>query len=253
MIRKFVLVTRGRTGSAAVLNELGKCRNIVTTHELFSRYNFPEETLKSRYILLLPFDLWKRQSWWERVTQASYSEARLARRYFVLAESLARQQAARAFGWKVLSHHFDQSPFLGGLLKHHGYCVVYLRRNSVRQVLSGMVANQRGVYHSLEKVTDARRYLIEIEKFQWLVKWERECVKGDCAKLRADGFEIVEVSYEDYCGNREVFFSSIFKLLDLPLELPPPSDFFKTIDDLKLVIANYDEVADAAVALGEAI
>ncbi len=50
-----------------------------------------------------------------------------------------------------------------------------------------------------------------------------------------------------------MFFSKIFNLLNLPMELPPPSDFVKMIEDMKAVIENHDEVADVAAALGEAL
>lgn len=116
-----------------------------------------------------------------------------------------------------------------------------------------MVANKRGKWNSLEKFVDERRYLIDLDEFQRRVQWERECVKSDCAWLSKEGFDFVEVSYEDYCDNREVFFGKIFNLLDLPIELPPPSDFVKMIEYLRMVIENYDEVANIAAALGEAL
>jgi hypothetical protein len=169
----------------------------------------------------------------------------------IRAEELAQRQGAKGFGWKVLSHHFDERPYLAGLLKQHGYSAVYLRRNIANQVLSGMVAKQRGVYNSLQKVVDERRYHINLDEFQWHVQWERECVKSDCARLSAEGFDFVVVSYENFCDNREAFYGKIFHQLNLPLELPPPSDFVKVINNLKQTIANYDEVANVAAALGE--
>jgi hypothetical protein len=167
------------------------------------------------------------------------------------AEELARYQDVKGFGWKVLSHHMDERPYLAGLLKLLGYRAVYLRRNIASQVLSGMVANQRGVYNSLESVVDERSYHIDIEKFQWHVKWERDCVKSDCARLCTEGLDFVEVSYEDFCDNREIFYGKIFNLLNLPMELPPPSDFQKMIKDPRMLIENYDEVVNVAADLGE--
>lgn len=250
-MEKFVLVTRGRTGSTAVIDELGKTMILLTTQELFI-LGFPENPLKDYYKLLPPFYLWKQQGWWlKRIFRTYYSDSRQAHRYLMHAEELAQCQDAKGFGWKVLSHHLDERPYLAGLLKQLGYRVVYLRRNIAGQVLSGMVANQRGVYNSLEEVVDERSYHIDVEKFQWHVKWERDCVKSDCARLSAEGLDFVEVSYEDYCDNREIFYGKIFNLLNLPLELPPPSDFQKMIKDPKTLIKNYDEVASVAGALGE--
>lgn len=251
-MEKFVLVTRGRTGSTAVLDELGKTMLLLTTQELFIGGTFPEKLLKDYYKLLPSFDLWKQQNWrWKRLIRAYYSDSRQAHKYLMRAEELAQRQDAKGFGWKVLSHHFDERPYLAGLLKQHGYRAVYLRRNIASQVLSGMVAAQRGVYSSLEKIVDERRYHINLDEFQWHVQWEQECVKSDCARLSTEGFDFVVVSYEDFCVNREAFYGMIFGSLNLPLELPPPSDFVKVINNIKLTIENYDEVADVAAALGK--
>lgn len=251
-MKKFVLLTRGRTGSTAVLDEIGKSSNILATQELFSRNTFTERKLKDYFKLLLPFDLWKlRGGWWKRLLPAAYSDARQAHAYLICAEKQAQSKGARGFGWKVLSHQLDERPFLTELLKRHGYCVIYLKRNSVRQVLSGMVANQRGIYNSLEKVVDERRYHIDIDDFKWRVQWERECVQKDIALLNAEGFAFIEVTYEDFCAKREVFYGAIFKMLGLPMELPPTSDFVKMIEDPKSMIENYEEVAKVAAEMGE--
>jgi LPS sulfotransferase NodH len=246
-LKKFVLVTRGRTGSTAVIDELGKASHTCTTQELFLNGRFTEESLRQKYKLLLPFDLWKQSGEWrQRVLPTSWQ----AKHYLTHAAILAQCHGIKAFGWKVLSHHFDERPFLGALLKQQGYRAVYLRRNAVRQVLSGMVAKQRGVYNSMEKVADKCRYHVEIAGFRWLVRWEQECVKNDCAWLVAEGFDFIEVSYEDFCADRRIFYGRIFNFLDLPLEVPPASGFVKMIHDLKLVIENYDEVVDAATEFG---
>lgn len=254
MLKKFVLITRGRTGSTAVLDELGKSSPLITTQELFLRQQFTMTGWNEHYRLLPPFDVWRRQDgWWKRWFLYHGSDQRQAHDYLVHAEVLAQRKEVKGFGWKVLSHQLEERPFLSELLKRHGYCAIYLRRNIVGQVLSGMVANQRGIYNSLEKVVDERRYHIDIGQFQWLVRWERECVKNDCVRLATQGFDYIEVSYEDFCGDRQAFYRNIFNFLNLPLEVPPPSDFVKVIDDPKSVIENCDEVFDAALALGEAL
>jgi len=253
-MEKFVLVTRGRTGSTAVLDELGKSRVLFTAQELFTRSTPTDKQVNDYYKhkLLPPFDIWKKRGWWwKRMFPGNYSDPRQAYRYLLFAEKFVQRQGTNGFGWKVLSHHFDERPYLAALLKQHGHRVVYLRRNIARQVLSGRVARQRGIYNSREKVVDEHRYHINIDEYQWHVKFERECVKNDCAKLSAEGFDFVEVNYEDYCDNREVFFDKIFNLLNLPLELPPPSDFQKMIEDPRRTIENYDEVAKVAAELGE--
>lgn len=254
MLKKFVLVTRGRTGSTAVLDELGKTSRVCTTQELFLLGNFVPEDYEHHYRLLPPFDIWKQQGgWWKRRLPYYSSDQRQASDYLVHAETLAQRKGVEGFGWKVLSHQFEERPFLSKLLKRHGYRVIYLGRKSAPQVLSGMVANQRGIYNDTKKIGDEQRYHIDIDKFQWLVRWERECVKNDCVRLATEGFDYIEVSYEGFCADRQAFYCNIFNFLNLPLELPPQSDFVKMIDDLKSVIENYEEVCAAARALGEVL
>lgn len=269
-MEKFVLVTRGRTGSTAVIDELGKCRNLVTVQEIFTRGNYTEKELKDyirlhgrpqwgvldnptekelkdHYKLLPDFNVWKQEDRWI----PTYSDSLQAHRYLMCAEKLAQSNGVKGFGWKALISHFDERPFLRQLLKQHNYRVVYLRRNSTRQVLSGMVALQRGIYNSLEKIEDERRYHIDGDKFQWHVHGARMDEKIDCARLSAEGFDFVVVSYEDYLTNRDAFYGQIFNLLNLPLELPSPSDYVKMINDPKTIIENYDEIAGLAAAMGE--
>ena len=169
MMEKFVLVTRGRTGSTAVIDELNKAKFLCAMHELFILEAFAGEmgTDGDYYTMIPPFDFWKQRGrWWKRMFPEHYSDPRQAHRYLMRAEKLAKKLGVKGFGWKMLSHQFEERPFLASLLKQHGYRVVYLKRNSVRQVLSGMVAKQRGIYHSVEKVVDARRYPIDIEEFK---------------------------------------------------------------------------------------
>ena len=252
-MKKFAIVTRGRTGSTAVIDELGKIGNLCTTQELFLRGPFNpnnENLFKIYYKLIPPFDLWKQNLGWKKLILPNYY---LGLKYLNEASLLARKSGSKGFGWKVLSHHFDERPFLIKLLKRNNYNIIYLRRNSTRQVLSGMVANQRGIFNSQKDVVDNDQYYIDIERFKLLVKWERESVKKDCDKLSMEGFKFIEVSYENFSINRKEFYDTILRFLDLPIMLPPSTSFVKMIKDPKLIIKNYDEVSCAANELGEAI
>jgi len=248
---KFVVLTRGRTGSTAITDELGKCSSITTTQELFLRDEFTAKTLQRDYTLIVPFDIWKKEKWGYGVIPARFADVRLARNYLLDAERLAERRNATAFGWKVLSHQFDQRPFLCDLLKKRRYRVIYLRRKTTHQVVSGLIARQRGIYNSVESLHDKRKYQIDPDEFVNAVKGERECIRNDRALLTAKGFSFAEVHYEDYCTNREAFFATVFELLDYPFEMPPPSDFVRMIDDKRSVIENYDQVAGIAAQLGE--
>lgn len=252
MMKRFFLMTRGRTGSTAVIDELTKS-SICAMHELFLMHKLDVHTpeFKKIYELLLPFDLWKPHAWWLRWMPSSiWGDAPWARRYLEKAEGLATHQGMAGFCFKVLSHQFDQRPFLKDLLRQRGYQAVYLTRNLARQVLSGMVASQRGVYNSLQGPESSSCYQIDVDEFEQLVQWEKRAVVEDRALLSEAGFVFAAVSYEEFCADRQSFYESIFQFLGLPAELPPTSDFSIMIRDLRTTIENYDAVAERAASMG---
>lgn len=66
-MNKFFLMTRGRTGSTAVIDELNKSQGLCAARELFLIYDFDNipdvSEITKVYNFLLPFGLWKRDDW----------------------------------------------------------------------------------------------------------------------------------------------------------------------------------------------
>jgi len=192
-MNEFFMLTRGRTGSTAILDELGTA-NIYSLHELFLDYSagIQESELKSYYQLALPFDLWRAcllgkgsQGWNEIfVTSPKSMDVRERRIYsfirnpdkalpfllknnwkisrkiekFLIAqylssiEIMAAESKMGGLVFKVLSHHLVERKTLFNVLQEHGYSALLLvRKNVVRQVLSGVIAKSRGVYN--KKIT----------------------------------------------------------------------------------------------------
>jgi len=283
-MNKFFLFTRGRTGSTAVLDELNKSNAICATQELFIAEHFsktpnklfsklfefvlpvifwklkyhiiekPNQKKRAHYDLILPFIYWKREhQFWKWVPLILNMDKVGADQYLREAESLVEHEGAAGFGFKVLSHQFDEKPFLNDLLKRRGYRAIYLTRNITRQVLSGMVAVQRGLYNTQDKFEDECRYKIDLDEFQLKIRWEMQSVKNDIALLKAEGFDFIVVSYEEFTTNRQAFYEKIFSFLGLPTELPPNSDWSIVIKDLRYTIDNYDAVVERAAAIGVAL
>ncbi len=253
-MHKVFLMTRGRTGSTAVIDELNKVSFIRATQELFLIRDFsqiPAAKFAKLFDILLPFDLWKKKSKLRKWMLSIFSGDKVWFSFYLYnAERLVKQQGASVFCFKVLSHHFDERPFLGTVLKEREYQAVYLTRNIARQVLSGMVAVQTGIYNSTEKVEDTRSYQIDIDKFKWLVQWEVQCVEKDIARLKAQGFDFIVIPYEEFKNDRQSFYAKIFHFLELPVELPLASDYTVIIKDLKYTIENYDAVAECVSSMG---
>jgi LPS sulfotransferase NodH len=250
-MKNFFLMTRGRTGSTAVMDELAKSSRICATQELFLLFD-PRDNpqVDGIYTLIAPYDLWRDDSWWKRAL-ISRRESWLANAYLSRAEKLAvHKSGATAFGFKVLANQFDERPFMCVLLGRRHYKAIYLTRSIARQVISGMVANQCGIFNTTEKTADTRRYTIDVGRFRELVEWEAGCVVSDHDFLKKNGFEFCTVAYEEFITDRSAFYGRIYDFLGVPFEMPPASDFVVMIRDLAHTIENYDEVAACAKSMG---
>jgi LPS sulfotransferase NodH len=267
MTIKFFIMTRGRTGSTAVVDALNKSRMLCVMQELFTEQfadfnvndNSPGsefyELIKSYYALLMPYNIWIKNDWLRRILSFyRASDELMPDRYLAKAEKIGRRTGAEGFGFKVLSNQFEERPYLSNLLKHRGYRAIYLTRNPVRQVLSGMIANQRGAFNSREPINDVKRYDIDLDKFEQLVSWEKQCINKDRAWLDKEGIDFTVVTYEDFCIDRQAFFGAIFKFLDLEYSsVPLSTDFQIMIKDLKYTINNYNDVVKCVSNMGESI
>lgn len=249
-MNKFILVTRGRTGSTAIMDELNKCHAVWADTELFLNFEFPDD----QYEFLAPFNLWKKRLHRKvsLIDKAGFllGEKRLAKRYLDESEGRGMDSQSLAFGFKLLSHHFEERPYLADLLLNRNYRAIYLKRNLARQALSGMIANKRKIYNTIEKYEDFDQYTIDIDEFQKLVEIEDLAVINDIDNLRNLGFDHIVISYEDFCSNRSQFFQNIFNFLKIEHEVPAKSDYTIMIKDLKHTVANLEEVKNCAKQMG---
>jgi hypothetical protein len=248
-MKKFFIMTRGRTGSTAVIDSLNLTNEICAAQELFLKYNFNKNTIH----LIVPFDLWQERGiLWPLLRKKLFSKKTLIKEYLRKAEDSAMSTGKMAFGFKVLSHHFDERSGLKCALLERGYHTIYLTRNIPRQVISGMVAKLRGKYNArtTENYNDDSRYTIDINEFESLVKWEVQAATNDLNMLKTGGGRFIEVRYEDFLADRQVFFNHIFDFLGISAETPQPSKFSIMIKDISHVVENYQAVAESAAAIG---
>lgn len=245
-MKLFFLMTRGRTGSSAIIDELKMSINICAMQELFIRKPDPND-----YKQLLPFDLWKKKNWLLKIPFLfSKTDETLINFYLNNAQKNAMNNGSSAFGFKILSHFFEQRPFLLKILREQGYSAVYLTRNPARQVLSGMVANAREIFNTKERFQDMRRYRIDVDAYRQLVEWEIYSVEKDQALLRSQNIEFISVSYEDFIKNRNLFYNNVLGFLGLPQELPPKSNFSIMIKNIRYTVENYEAILELASNMG---
>jgi hypothetical protein len=252
-MKRFFIMTRGRTGSTAIIDELNNVKGIAAAQELFIDRNFKQlkkKTLLKAYPSFIPFGFWKTKDfWWKNIWKRSPDNKELLGIYLKEMETIAQRKGAIAFGFKVLSHHFDQTPLLKEILINQGYHVIYLTRNIPRQVISGIIAKKRGIYNR-KHFQDNVSYQVDINEFEKLVKWEAKAIKNDLAFIRACNFNLLEISYEEYLNNRKAFFARILNFIGIPFELPNASDYSIMIPDLRHTVSNIDEVLEKVSEMG---
>lgn len=252
-MKKFFVMTRGRTGSTAVIDSLNKSKNILAAQELFIKFEVKNHKDEKLYGLTPRFDIWyESKKCYLSLIQKITGRLHIFRKYFKEIENRSLSKDRKAFGFKVLSHHFEQRPELKQLLLEREYKSIYLTRNVPRQVISGMVAKLRGKYnaHDSENYTDDACYTIDIDEFKSLVEWETKAVENDIALLESSGFKFIEVRYEDFVKNPDAFFTNIFCFLNIPEEKLPESSFSIMIKDLRQTIKNYDQVHQCLIDMG---
>lgn len=265
-MRHFIVFTRGRTGSSAICDELDACRRVSCHQELFRVIEGDavtqaawrehgarcfEEPVRSRLGVpdrVLPLGLYRTTPQWTGQLGS----------YFAYLEDRARAEGSRVLGYKVLTRHVDdwESLDLLGWLARKGHKVVYLlRRDPVREAISGALARSRGFFslregepayaEKLEKLqrkwpVDCKSIVDEVEYIRyWADEWRR--------RLARARFECLEVYYEDFVNDRTAFLRSILDWLNLPDVTPPEgsSRYVKLVSgDLKTCIANYDELCE---------
>lgn len=251
LMKQFFVMTRGRTGSTAIVDVLNKSNNVCAAQELFLKFEFKKEDYKKH--LIPPYELWKNTgNVYSVLSKKISNEAVNVENYLNHAEKKVAGSNVNAFCFKLLSHHFDEIPALKKQLLKNGFKAVYLTRNVPRQVISGMVAKIRGIYNMLEceGYSDKGSYVINIDEFKELVQWETQAVANDICMLESSGFEFIKVRYEDFVHNPDAFFANIFDFLNIPTEKLPESSYSIMITDLKEVITNYHEVKRCIENLG---
>ena len=253
MFKRFFVLTRGRTGSTAIMDEFHGCKNISATQELFLQWNFSvkSEDTREMFDIIWPYVLWKAELKSNKTNLLRLRGDRsLANRYLSIAEARSRRRGSVGFGFKVLRNNLDEWPFLLQLLKRRSYQAIYLKRNTANRVLSGLIANKSGVWNTKDKNVNLGKYRIDIEEFKRYGLWEQNQVEFDLSLLSSMEIPYLLVTYEAYCNEREAFFEEVFSYLDLPVQLPSSSEYQILLKDLPEIIENYDQVVKIAEEIG---
>ena len=262
---KFVVLTRGRTGSTAIVDELNKHEDAVCLQELFINLD-NDPMLKGlfdkhgvnfdRYGLqdwFPTFDLWsKKARAFKLLSKSIYfykgrplTTSRIMKVYMQEMEDHVFNLGSKTIGFKLLGHQVLNLPAFLAVLKDLGYKVIYLdRKNVVKQVLSGVIANKRKVYNQRNYVPDNKSFTIDLDEFKFLVSVEMSEVIKQKSMIEFSEVDSLYVSYEDFLSDRKSFHTAIFAFLNIENQVIEESDFSIVIPEIKDVVENYAEFSE---------
>lgn len=269
---KFVILTRGRTGSTVIVDEINQHQNISCKQEVFvslregtpvyslyqkfgtdfSKYGFNREWIPT-------FQLWSKQfakggvfsrgSVFKKI-QYLFGGHKV-NKYLDELENHGANLGCSVLGFKLLEHQVSEIPNFMSILKQRNYKVIYLeRKNVVRQVLSGVIANKRKKFNAKNYVSDGQSYDLDLAKFKTLIQGELSAVALQKKMVKAHGLDSLLINYEDFLNDRDTFFQKLFAFLGVENMLPENSSFSIMIPSVKDVVKNFDEFSECMDKMG---
>lgn len=166
--------------------------------------------------------------------------------YEFLERLMASAPPAKAVGFKFMYRQAKRYSEVVDWCKEHDVRVTHLiRRNSLKLVVSHILARQRGVFHSRKALAPTKVHLDtlklarELEKMADRVQRHRD--------IFSDG-PYLEVFYEDFVARQDDEARRILDFLGIDEFEPLTSDLVKiNPNNLEDLIENYQAVADALV------
>ena len=246
MVSNFVIFTRGRTGSTTIRTELDSHFKIVCHGELFHPQT--AEQLKAKFALdPAPYDVFKKR--------VGDSDTEYYERYLrEVIKSSRRQKPDAIVGFKLLygqATAHKRKRFLR-ILSRQGFVFLHLiRRNTVRQAVSSMVAHKRGKFNAKKKNWSAPAERYELDTMDFIRRVNKYSGVVEKNRMLLSDQKCLEIYYEDYCGERDAFFSRIFDFLGIErFDLAPTEYSVMTDRNLQNVVKNFEELRQATRTLG---
>lgn len=241
-MKKFFLLTRGRTGSTAVLDALDKTPSVLAIQEPFLRSE-SDWRLSIESHQLPYYDQYFESN---SLLRRAFARGQLLDNYLNLLEQHAAATSNSAFGFKVLSHHFANYPGLLKRLNERGYSCLFLRRDLSAQVISGMVAAIRQRYNSIDNPPPSASLRLDPGKFKDLLLGEILRTEEDEQTIANWKHGILPIFYENFVANPGQFFKEICGFLEVPIVDTPETSYKKMIGDIGKEIENLDELQEIA-------
>jgi hypothetical protein len=220
---------------------------------------FPEVVVDRDAYRVLPFELYlKKYRHWATARFHLYfapfsirSRKSLLSEYLEVIERDASRKYWEAVGFKLLPHHAMKWRDLWDVFKKRKYRALHLvRKNTVRQVLSGLIARARGVYNERNYKVPNEKYCVDISQFEKEIRIERFVLERSRKELIEADIEFLEVYYEDFLSDRLRFFEPILRFLDVEQRQLVESDYSRMVPNLQHTVLNYAELVRKTEELG---
>lgn len=204
MKKLLIVLTRGRTGSSALIDDIDQHPDASCHQELFrTTGHSPHDSVPSFSTVL------------------KSTPALTARRYV---EGLAQAAATPVFGFKLLISNIDEWPAEVGLreLLLNQAHVVFLTRNPKSAAISAGIAKARNAYNIRETDTDqdyrerlSRRVVVDPQYVRDEVRYNSHWADQWLSELQAARTPHLHVTYEAYSADRLSILNQIFDFAGL--------------------------------------
>ncbi len=262
-MNKLIVFGRGRSGTTVLADLLDHHPQIHLTMQFaqfegfgrsliepFAQTALPEVADAADQIrassTLLPYD------WWT-LREGLPPRARAYDRYLdELEDWAATEPEVRYVGFKIIDNQMTERGTLLATLVRRGYRIVHIRRrNLLRHALSGLIAQQRGVFNARHYEVPNDKYTIDPKELLLAMRHISICAQKWDLTLNTCGAPVIRTVYEEFLADKGAFFAPIFDFLGLEHVDLPDSDFTKmTPRNLSEIIANYGDLQITAQHLG---
>lgn len=231
-MKRFVIYTKGRTGSTAIKEELNSHPKIVCHGEIFRPIALDSERLQKalkehgfNYVKLggthdsvVPYNV-HQSSFIGDIDENDVSRENYKQKisdYFDYLADDASEQGGSAVGAKLIGAKIDRNE-LFRVFKDLDISVLFLtRQNALRQIISAKVASAVGVYNKVGyKPEDGRQYEFDVADIEVQM---RRTIRGanQTAKLLEDNeVQFMNIVYEDWVNDRNRFLENVCNFLDV--------------------------------------
>ena len=228
---KFVIVSTQRSGSAFLVTCLSSHPKIQCYREIFLPSNPKPETYRTYRTASLG-----------RQLDHLFRRKRLVDDY--LANLYASSDGVDALGFKFMYSQAWKFPEVVAWIKEHKAKVIHLiRKNTLKRIISGRIAQKRNVFHSTEPLEPIKVHLKPGKLKARLALSMRQI--ETYRQVFADN-PYLEVTYESFATRRNDEARRILQFLGIEPVVPLTTDLVKlNPDSLVELIENYEEVTQS--------